>query len=704
MLGSALVVALSSMTATAQQLPNVGFENWKTACGTTTWTSTMYSKGGDFTRPGVEPSDWNGSSVTSFGVATQAICTKQGDASNYYVSIKNEQLAGNNIPSYLTLGTPWVFVGGKGMLDALSYTAAGDGGCYGGQSFSYQPDALAVKYQKQTTNETSHVIAYLWAGTYKSKVASSVSGSKPNFSYTYERELEDLDRTILGISDANIVEKGKLIASVDYKITETTTDWTDLVAELEYDANNKTVIPEKMNVVLSAADYWTRANLTKDTELLVDDVKFLYYSRLASLTVGGTAVEGFASDKYDYTIPAVLPKTTDGIAYTLLGESPAKQVEVVRDEAANAIKVIVTNTTAGTDAVDADGKKSHTYTLTYAYKSEASYDGNLNVGMETGYLSANKTSSIKIYGKDSGKCDFVLTGLELLGIELGDITVPDATEAEGELGSKTYSGFVSEMSLLGGGITAEVTLNGTITADGNVNMKVDVVWLNGADRIPIDVTFTTDPLKLDESGYYFVVNSDDYNNPLAEKVATQLTILPTGTEQDDTGNFCWVCDMTVSGVSYTENGTAVNLGDFKVSGIMQQGDRNVAEKTYAGTATNVELNNGEIAETIVVSGSRDSNNQYEVKFAVTVGGKTRDIVFTTEPKSSGVEELAGDAAVVYGTVGGIVVNGFDGEVSVYAADGRMVKKAEVAGNAVVAVDGGLYIVRTGAKATKVIVK
>lgn len=708
MLGSALVVALSSMTATAQQLPNVGFENWKTACGSTTTTAgvTTPEEYTSFVRPGIEPQEWNGSNVTQSIVSISDFV--KPETSNPYsgsnsVLLTNQKpgfsIYSSPAPAFLTFGTPWIYA--KVALEQAAINM-GDGGVYGGVAFTNTPDAITGMYKRDNSKgaEDAYIIAYLWAGTYKSEVRSDIKKVNNVYVESATVEMTDVDRAIMG--KVTPTQSGTLVASCEYKISEAIADWTNITVPFTY--KTTTVAPEKMNVVISAADYWTRANIIPYNTLTVDDVKFLYYSRLASLTVGGTAVAGFASDKYDYTIPAVLPETTDGIAYTLLGESPAKQVEVVRDEAANAIKIIVTNTTAGTDAVDADGKKSHTYTLTYAYKTEASYGGNLNVGMGTGYLSANKTSSIKIYGKDSGKCDFVLTGLELLGIELGDITVPDATEAEGELGSKTYSGFVPEMSLLGGGITAEVTLNGTITADGNVNMKVDVVWLNGADRIPIDVTFTTDPLKLDESGYYFVVNSDDYNNPLAEKVATQLTILPTGTEQDDTGNFCWVCDMTVSGVSYTENGTAVNLGDFKVSGIMQQGDRNVAEKTYAGTATNVELNNGEIAETIVVSGSRDSNNQYEVKFAVTVGGKTRDIVFTTEPKSSGVEELAGDAAVVYGTVGGIVVNGFDGEVSVYAADGRMVKKAEVAGNAVVAVDGGLYIVRTGAKATKVIVK
>lgn len=54
------------------------------------------------------------------------------------------------IPGYLTLGTPWVFVGGTGIGNANSYAPYGDGGSYGGLSFNYKPDAIKVKYKKQT--------------------------------------------------------------------------------------------------------------------------------------------------------------------------------------------------------------------------------------------------------------------------------------------------------------------------------------------------------------------------------------------------------------------------------------------------------------------------------------------------------------------------------------------------------------------------
>lgn len=75
----------------------------------------------------------------------------------------------------------------------------------------------------------------------------------------------------------------------------------------------------------------------------------------------------------------------------------------------------------------------------------------------------------------------------------------------------------------------------------------------------------------------------------------------------------------------------------------------------------------------------------------------------------GAKEQAGIANVavqssVYGANGVVVVNGFEGVVEVFDFTGRLVKSAQVAGNAEVALAKGLYIVRTGAKAAKVVVK
>lgn len=109
LLSGALLLSISAFTANAQQIPvsNLDFTSWKGSCGTSTWTSTMYSKGGDFTRPGDEPSEWNGSSVTSFGKNMKTI-SKDGTS----VKIENAEInlsflgVHQVIPGYLTLGTP----------------------------------------------------------------------------------------------------------------------------------------------------------------------------------------------------------------------------------------------------------------------------------------------------------------------------------------------------------------------------------------------------------------------------------------------------------------------------------------------------------------------------------------------------------------------------------------------------------------------
>ena len=106
-------LTLSTLAANAQQLPNVGFDSWG-KCEETTWTSTM--RDGSFTRPDKEPTGWNGSSVLTFNVS-QVLCKKGTDSGNY-AQILNSGVLGNNIPGYLCIAQPWVFVGGRTLLEA----------------------------------------------------------------------------------------------------------------------------------------------------------------------------------------------------------------------------------------------------------------------------------------------------------------------------------------------------------------------------------------------------------------------------------------------------------------------------------------------------------------------------------------------------------------------------------------------------------
>ena len=151
------------------------------------------------------------------------------------------------------------------------------------------------------------------------------------------------------------------------------------------------------------------------------------------------------------------------------------------------------------------------------------YPGYLNVTIldtETGEampVAENESNTITITEYADGTCDFLLPNFALsaMELELGDILVEGATVTKNEEGVATYNGFVKDMPLLGGELIADVTLGGTITADGVVDMKIDVLW----DGVPIVCTFTS----IEVSGIENVVIAEqgeiEYCNLQGVKVA-----------------------------------------------------------------------------------------------------------------------------------------------------------------------------------------
>ena len=286
LLSGALLLSISAFTANAQQLPNVGFESWKTTCGST-WNPDGAGK--DYVRPGVEPSEWNGSNVNQLGiVSVETLVTQEVEENSKYVVLKNKFVGissslGSVAPGFISIGKPWVFASAN-MITAAN-VAKGDGGTYGGAEFAKKPDALTLKYKRTAVdNEVSRIIACLWKGTFVSKDIPNkitIAGK-----VTKGGVLNDVDRAIIGRTSAS--ESGELVAKIDAELKEDVSKWTTIVIPFEY--STKLVTPEKMNVIISAGDYWNRGNLKENTTLLVDDVDFVYYSTLTSLTVGDETI------------------------------------------------------------------------------------------------------------------------------------------------------------------------------------------------------------------------------------------------------------------------------------------------------------------------------------------------------------------------------------------------------------------------------
>lgn len=485
--GSALIVAASALTANAQQLPNAGFEEGWGAC--TPWTPNNNTK-----TEGTTPGSWriaqvigiSGLGATTVGEKTtgynSASAVKIYNSPN---SLKKTQI----VPGYVTTGTTWSTAKGtKGENP--------DGGTFGGIEFAYRPDAVSFMYTRshgtENTTEVASVVAYLWKGTYtQAKVPADISMVSPT-----KVSMTDRDRNILGMStaqggDTTSTTGAACIAKIDYSITGDVSEWTKKTIEFDYLTNDT---PEKFNIIFCAGNYWSTSP-GKGNTLCVDDVKLVYYSRLSALLVNGTSVPAFANDTYEYTVDSEIPSSTDAIAYTLAGNAKSATVNVALDAANNKATVTVTNVSA-----DIDGETSHVYTINFAKNSGGDtpsdtpsatiYNGSLKIEMGGSVINEDDSTVYSVYitPLGNGKCDFKLPNftLDLGGLtNFGDITVENCTMTSNDDGSITYAGSKKDLSLLGGQITADVTLNGTEDKKGNLVMNIPVMW----DGIEINVDF-----------------------------------------------------------------------------------------------------------------------------------------------------------------------------------------------------------------------
>ncbi len=671
LLSGALLLSISAFTANAQQLPNVGFDSWKTTCGKTLSVPNDFRQ-----RPGVEPSDWNGSNVNQYVIIEKkesGLVTQQTEGNNKYLQLKNIFVGvstfGSVAPGFVNFGTPWVYA-------ALPISDC-DGGVFGGVSFDKKPDAIKGKYKRTDSNsEDSHIIAYLWNGTYTSKIG--------NVAQTKIEEQNDVDRVVFGKATGSA--SGKLVASCDKAFSTTVNkDWETIVVPLDYVANAGN--PTMMNVIISAGDYWNRSNLKKNTTLLVDDVDFVYYSTLTSLKAGSKTI-ALKDGVYNYTVAGKMPTKKEVVA-TCKSQFADAAVAV---DAAN-YKVTVTVTNQG--GKDVDGATQHVYTLQYTAPVVKQYAGILNVEMGGEDVIANATQEVTISYYNDNTCDFSLPHFMFMGTDIGNIEIPNVKVSEDAAGTKTFTdGEVEAMKLAEGGIVAHVVLNGgTITSAGVINMPITVGWMSGypddKTELPIEVLFSTDKkVEVTEAGYYYVVKGDDYQHPLVEHQTTVLKSVKYG----DMNGFTYT--LSLDGV----NAGGINFGDMAVAGLDN------TDEQYSGTDSAVALGNGKTASVTVDGGKDATTGKYEVKFATTVDGQLYNIVFTTDDSSSSVNDVEASGAAVRGAEGAIVVEGFAGRVNVYTVDGRLAASAQIDGEATITVAAGLYVVRAGEKAVKVVVK
>lgn len=489
--GSALMVAVSALTANAQQLPNAGFEEGWGACKP--WVPKNNAK-----ETGTTPSPWTISQVGGIGTAGTG-ATVVGEKCEGYNSTSavklynspNSLVKAQTVPGYVTLGTTWSTA--QGIMANNK-----DGGTFGGIEFAYRPDAVSFMYTRShgtaNPNEPATVVAYLWKGTYtQANVPADISLSTPSKVNMIDRERNILGMTTDQGGEVTKTDDAACIAKIDCSIPGDASEWTPKFIEFNYLTNDT---PEKFNIIFAAGNYWS-TDLGQGNTLCVDDVKLIYYSRLAGVKVNGSDVPAFAPDTYEYTMAVETPASADAISHELLGKAKGSTVKVDLDKTNNKALLTVTNA-AGNDI---DGKASHVYTINFAAKPDPSnasvYEGKLVIEMGGGVINEGDETKYSVYitPTTAGHCDFSLPNFSLdLGggaENLGDITVENCTMTHNADGTTSYSGHKDNLTLSLGGepIVANVDLTGTESATGALKMTINVAWLYEGSEIPIDVTF-----------------------------------------------------------------------------------------------------------------------------------------------------------------------------------------------------------------------
>lgn len=590
--GSLALLAVTAMHAQTFQLPNVGFENknWEKAKGIL-WTEKNKNQG----QPGEEPQSWHSSNIkfaTGLAGSYQELVQKKSDNGKTYANVINKKSgqAFSYIPTLgtLTIGNTWYANSGDGYAVG-GHRAINDkfaqNGTYGGLSFVGRPDAIVGDFQNYSSD--SHVIAYLWKGSFSGEVpatfddgATGIVIKKYNPTIKSWLKLENLDRAIWSQIDPSIVtsetvqnitksEGAEIIAYCDKAFKESFT-WTTVEIPLNY---LSAATPEMTNVIIAAGNPWDSRKSVEGNNICADNVRYAYFSRLSDASIDGYAFD-FNPNTLDYVITVndvenfTLPT---GVNYSIMSNEALtadKEAAVITNDNNKQISIKVTNkqSIANAEATDADGLREHTYNF-YFREAPQQFEG------------------------------FYFTNVNGTDIYSGETTTLTLTQENADYHTYTLA-------------------------------VADVKVAQAATRAAGDAV-----------------------------------------------------NVTVSGLTKTEK-------DGKV--------------IYSGTDDNAKV--GDEPKQVSAVATFDGDN-YEVKFSFTnEDGTVTNVVSTPEPTTSSVSEINGATAAVAATEGAILVSNYNGAAAVYTTDGRLAANAEVNGSASINVAAGLYIVRTGNKATKVIVK
>ena len=360
-------------TATTPQLNDFSGD-WETCIP---WDSK-----GNTESSGTQPKGWHISNVqTALGAVVAGAKAEGSNGTTVAVKLTNQEKAGQMIPAYMSLGTPWATAETKGTK-----VRNADGGVFGGLDFTYRPDAISFDYQRDNSKkkENATAIAYLWKGTWtQTNVPGNTAVGVFSYGTATKVTMTNRDRNVLGNeTSATLGDKpavpskdAKLIAKLEQPISESTNGtWKSMTIPFTY--NDDTAVPEYINVIFAANDYFgDRNGIVADNSLTIDNVKLVYYHALNSLTYNGNKVANFDEGTTEYTLNGRLAEDFDKVKFTIKGVGAT--YDVAKDEANN----VATITVKGND-YDVNPSSKTVYTI--------KFDGTVGIhGITTSTNTAN---------------------------------------------------------------------------------------------------------------------------------------------------------------------------------------------------------------------------------------------------------------------------------------------------------------------------
>ncbi|WP_295366657.1 calycin-like domain-containing protein [uncultured Prevotella sp.] len=360
-------------TATTPQLNDFSGD-WETCIP---WDSK-----GNTESSGTQPKGWHISNVhTLLGAVVAGEKAEGSNGTTVAVKLTNQDLSGQKIPAYMSLGTPWATA-----ETYFSKVRKADGGVFGGLDFTYRPDAISFDYQRDNSKkkENATAIAYLWKGTWtQTNVPGNTAVGFAGYGTATKVTMTNRDRNVLGnetsatLGDkpAKPSEDAKLIAKLEQSISESTKGtWKSMTIPFTY--NDDTAVPEYINVIFAANDYFgDRNGIVAGNSLTIDNVKLVYYHALNSLTYNGTPVANFDEGTTEYTLNGKLAEDFDKVKFTIKGVGAT--YDVAKDEANN----VATITVKGND-YDVNPSSKTVYTI--------KFDGTVGInGITTSTTTAN---------------------------------------------------------------------------------------------------------------------------------------------------------------------------------------------------------------------------------------------------------------------------------------------------------------------------